>query len=179
MKDSVGKAMGLVLFSSLIGVLDQLHVRFLSVVQFGSSVEITYQTFFIAMAAAVAYLVLHNRTWSFARNISNLLMTVPVATIADNVSIDAGTHTPYVVVIPREGFVWRELVFGHTAGLSQIALWMNQQPLMQGLINGYIAAIGIAGSYVALQYIWSRHNKASTVTFVTDELSGAPAANPV
>jgi len=179
MKDSVGKAMGLVLFSSIIGVLDQLHVRFLSVVQFGSSVEITYQAFFIGAAGAVAYLVLHNRNWSFARNISNLLMTVPVATIADNISIDAGTRTPYVVVIPREGFVWREPVFGHTAGLSQIAFWVNQQYLMEGLINGYIAAIGIAGTYVALQYVWARHNRASAVTFVGDELSGPPAANPV
>jgi hypothetical protein len=153
---SVKKALQILFFSSAIGVLDDLQVRYLRLGNLGNNVEIAYQAAFLFSSAAVSYFVLYRHGWSAARNLSNLLMVFPVAALADNISIDMGTLKPYLVLIPREGYVWRQQVFGHTAALSYVAGWVNQQSLAPDLLNGYVASIILAAAYVIIQFAWTR-----------------------
>lgn len=152
------KSVEIVFFASLVGALDDLQVRYLRLGSLGNDVEIAYQAFFLIVSAAVAYGVLHRRNWSVSRNLSNLLMLFPVAALADNVSIDFGTLRPYLVLIPKEGYAWRQQVFGHTAGLSYMAGWVNQQSLAPNLLNGYVASMMLGLAYLAIQFAWIRRS---------------------
>jgi hypothetical protein len=143
------------LFSCLVGFLDDLQVRFFHIGRLGNGAEIVYQAVFLLVAAAIAYVVLRRRGWSATRNLSNLLIALPVAALADNVSIDFGTLTPYVMLIPREGYDWRQAVFGQTVGLSYVAGWVNQQSFAPNFLNGYVAAIAAAAAYIIIQLVWS------------------------
>jgi hypothetical protein len=165
------KATQLVALASVVGVLDDLQVRFLDIAQMGEGPEIVYQTCFLGAAALVALWVLRDSTWSRARNLSNLLMIIPIATIADNASIDAGTMKPYLLRRPRQGFIWRTDIFGGTPFLSQVATWVNQQPFGSGILNGYLLACGMAVGYVLLQYWWSRRRPDHTQTIFSNLVS--------
>ncbi len=153
------KCLKLVVFASLIGFLDDIQVRYLEVARLGNTAEIVYQGVFMAAAGAVAFLVLHNSAWSRNRNLYNLLMAIPLATLADNVSIDFGTLRPYFGIIPQQGYVWRTEVFARSQGLSQLAAWVNGQNLAPGLINGYAAAAAVMGAYLLLQFVWMRRSR--------------------
>lgn len=153
------KSIQIVSLASLIGVLDDLQVRYVRFGDFGNGVEIAYQACFLIAAAGVAYGVLHRQSWSASRNLSNLLMALPVATLADNVSIDMGTLKPYLVLIPKEGYVWRQQVFGQTAGLSYVARWVNQQSLAPDLLNGYVASILLLAAYIVIQSAWTQRSR--------------------
>ncbi|MDA4118047.1 MAG: hypothetical protein OK455_06860 [Thaumarchaeota archaeon] len=157
------KASGIFGACLLIGLLDDLQVRYLGLDRFGDGVEILYQACFMVAACATAYLVLRKESWSPVRNLSNLLLGLPVAMLADNVSIDAGTLKPYFMIIPKEGFLWRDQVFGQVPGLSQLAYWTNQQTFGNGLLNGYVLAIGVLAGYWALERAWDRHDRPQSV----------------
>jgi hypothetical protein len=148
------KAAVMISLASLIGVLDDLQVRYIGIANYGTEVEIIYQLCFLIASATVAYGALHSKSWSTTRNMSNLLMALPISAIADNVSIDAGTLRPYVLLIPRQGYVWRQAVFGHSEGLSYMANWVNQQSIAPSLINGYVASILLAAVYIVVQFAW-------------------------
>jgi hypothetical protein len=154
------KALLITLCASVIWVLDDLQVRYLSLARFGNGAEIAYQACFLLASAAVAYGVLHRRSWNLTRNLSNLLMALPVAALADNVSIDMGTLKLYLILIPREGYVWRQAVFGNTVGLSYVAGWVNQQSIAPSLLNGYVASIVLAVAYILIQFVWSSRDSA-------------------
>jgi hypothetical protein len=156
------KSAELVALGILIGVLDDLQVRYVDIEQFGNGPEIAYQAAFMAAAAAGAFLVLRNSEWSKLRNLANLLVAVPLASMADNVSIDAGTLRPYILFIPSQGFEWRQAVFARVPALSQTAVWVNRQTVTSGLINGYVVAIIILAGYLLLQFAWSRQGRAAT-----------------
>ncbi len=147
---------GLLLVATIIGFVDDLQVRYVDVASFGVDVEIVYQACFMTAAAIGAYAVLHHRDWSLHRNLSNLLMAIPVAAMADNVSIDFGTLRPYVIIIPSQGYEWRRQVFNHITALSGVAQLVNQQSLATGVLDGYVIAIGMAGVYVTLQFMLCR-----------------------
>src|SRR6185437_13041938 len=149
------KSLSILSFASIIGVLDALQAKYYTIGGFGNEAGLLYQLCFMIAAGAVAFLGLHDKAWSVKRNLSNLLMAVPISMLADNISIDVQTLRPYVLIIPKDEFLWRNFVFGHTF-LSPIASWVNQQTLAQGLIDGYIAAIAITAAYVILQGLWSR-----------------------
>lgn len=169
---SVARPCGLLfLVASLIGALDDLQVRYVGVANLGTNAEVLYQSCFMVAAAAGAYLVLHRKAWSLSRNLTNLMMSVPVAAMADNVSIDAGTLRPYVFAIPGQGYEWRQTVFGHTAGLDKVAGLVNQQSLAPGVLDGYIAAVAVAAGYVALQY--AMHRRANRTVLGTAPKSPA------
>ena len=156
-RGSASKVLKVALFSSLIGVMDGLQAKYFTIGNFGNEAGVLYQVCFLMAAGAAAYFSLHDKAWSTKRNMLNLMMSIPAAMIGDNVSIDAQKLRPYFLLIPKDGFLWRDDVFGHTF-LSPVASWVNQQTLTQGLIDGYLASIGIAGGYIAMQYFWSRHN---------------------
>jgi hypothetical protein len=158
----VVRPMSLLLVAVLIGVVDDLQVRYLDVANFGTDAEILYQAGFIVAAAAGTYLVLRRREWGTGRNLTNLLMALPVAAIADNVSIDAGTLKPYFFAIPGQGYEWRQAVFGHTAGLSNVAGMVNHQTLAPGVLDGYVAALVIAPLYLLLQWALQRREERHT-----------------
>jgi hypothetical protein len=148
----------IVFFASLIGILDDLQVRYLRLENFGSGTEIAYQFCFLAASGGAAYCALYTKSWSNVRNLSNFLMILPIAAIADNVSIDAGTLRPYLILIPKQGYVWRQTVFGQTVALSYVANWVNQQSIAPSLINGYVASIVLAAIYVMMQFAWIRRD---------------------
>jgi hypothetical protein len=154
---SASKPLKVIFFGSLIGVVDGLQARYFTIGSFGNGAGILYQACYLAAAGATAYFGLRDRTWSAKRNMLNLMMSIPVAMLGDNVSIDVQKLRLYFLLIPKDGFLWRDDLFGHTF-LSPVANWVNQQTLTNGFIDGYLASIGIAGGYVALQYFWSRHN---------------------
>ena len=158
LKGSASKSLKVVFFSSVIGMIDGLQARYFTIGSFGNEIGILYQACYLMAAGAAAYFCLHNKAWSAKRNMLNLMVSIPVAMIGDNVSIDAQKLRPYLMLIPKDGFLWRDDVFGHTF-LSPLASWVNQQTLASGLIDGYLASIGVAGCYLALQYFWSRHNR--------------------
>jgi len=160
-RTSVVKSVGLLLLASVIGVVDDLQVRYVNVAGLGTNVEILYQSCFIGAAAAGAYLVLHRKDWGVGRNLSNLMMAIPLAAIADNVSIDAGTLKPYLFAIPDQGYQWRQAVFGHTVGLSRVADLVNQQSIAPGVLDGYVAAVAIAVGYLVLRYAFYRRDRTS------------------
>lgn len=145
--------------ASLIGVLDDLQVRYFKLENFGNETYLVYQFCFLAASAAVAYGVLHTKDWSIPRNLSNLLMAIPIAAMADNVSIDAGTLRPYVILIPRQGYVWRQAVFGHTVALAPVASWVNSQSIAPSLLNGYVASILLVAAYIIVQFVWIRRDR--------------------
>jgi hypothetical protein len=149
------RAAALILLGTLIGVVDDLQVRYHIVSSMGYEAQFIYQAAFMAVSAVVAFAVLRERSLGRLRSLGNLLMAVPVAVIADNVSIDAGTMKPYLMAIPRQGYAWRTEVFGGTPLLSQVAIWVNQQPIGYGIINGYLLAIGCVGLYLFARYNWS------------------------
>lgn len=134
--------------------------KFVRISVFGNEVGIIYQVVFMSIAGASAYFGLRNDSWSSSRNLSNILMTIPLATVADNVSIDAQTLRPYFILIPKAGFGWRVDVFAHAQVLSQVAVWVNQQSLAHGFINGYAAALAMTVGYLAMQFLWSRRRTA-------------------
>lgn len=154
-----GRWWALIGTSMLIGFLDDLQVRFVRIGSLGVGPEVAYQAIFMLASFASAMLVLRNRSWSLTRNLSNLFLGIPVAMIADNTSIDFGTLRPYFMLIPKEGYVWREAVFGNIPVLSQLAYWTNLQSMMPGLLNGYVLAVGLVIAYLAIQKSWSRYAK--------------------
>jgi hypothetical protein len=156
------KALGLLLVGGLIGTLDDVQVRYVDFAGYGTSVEIVYQACFMAAAAVGAYAVLRRTEWGVLRNLSTLIMAIPVATIADNVSIDLGTMRPYVLFIPSQGYDWRPAVFAHTTGLDSVSELVNQQTFAPGILDGYVAAIVIAASYVLMRYALHRHTRFRT-----------------
>jgi hypothetical protein len=142
-----------------IGFLDDLQVRFVRVDSLGVGPEVIYQAAFMLVSFTAAVLVLRNRSWSPARNLSNFLLGIPVAVVADNVSTDFGTLRPYFMLLPKQGYLWREAVFGNIPVLSQLAYWTNLQSIMPGLLNGYVLAIILVVVYVGIQRAWSRYPK--------------------
>lgn len=152
----LAKSCGLLLVATFIGAVDDLQVRYVDVAGFGVDAEIVYQTCFMGAAAIGAFAVLRHRQWSRRRNLSNLLMAVPVAAMADNVSIDFGTLRPYLIVIPSQGYEWRRQVFNHVAALSGMAQLVNQQSLAPGILDGYLIAIAMIGAYATLQFSFHR-----------------------
>jgi hypothetical protein len=159
MKGNTRKSLCILSFASLIGLVDGLQAKYFTIGDFGAEAGVMYQLFFMIAAGTVAFWGLHDRAWSTKRNLSNLLMAVPISMMADNVSIDVQTLRPYFLIIPKDEFLWRNFVFGHTF-LSPIAYWVNDQTLGRGLIDGYIAAIVITAGYVIIQYLWSRSSAA-------------------
>ena len=149
------KYLRLLAFSAMLGTFDGLQAKYMTIGNLGKEEALAYQSVFMLVAVAVAYFGLHDDDWTPARNLSNLLMAIPVATLADNLSIDIQMLRPYLLLIPKDGFLWRIDVFGHTL-LSPVAYWVNAQTLAPGLINGYVAAFGIFASYLLLQHYWIR-----------------------
>lgn len=143
--------------TAMLGTIDGLQAKYVIVGNMGEDVAVAYQVIFLFVAIGAAYLFLFDPSWSQARNLSNLLLAIPVATLADNISIDVQTLRPYFLLIPSNGYLWRIDVFGHTF-FSPLAYWVNEQWITPGLINGYLAAIGIFVSYLALQFFWVRAN---------------------
>ncbi len=149
------KASKVLLAGFIIGLLDALQAVYLHIGAFGKDVSILYQIVFMAAAAAGAAWCLYDRNWSISRNVLNLMMTIPVATLADNISFDLQTLKPYVIILPKSGFVWRLHVFSHTV-LYPIASWVDLQTFARGLTDGYVTAIAIAVGYMLIQSYWSR-----------------------
>lgn len=148
----LNKAVQILLVGVVIGVLDDLQVRYLDVAQYGTTPELLYQAMFMGAASIGAYALLRQGDWGRWRNVLNLMVAVPLATIADNVSIDAGTGRLYFLIIPQQGYEWRQAVFARLPALSQTAVWVNKQSLASGLINGYVLAIALTATYIAVQY---------------------------
>jgi hypothetical protein len=149
------------LFSFLIGLIDDIQVRVFPLANLGVSAEILYQSCFLLVCSGVAFFTLRQPNWSRLRNITNLLVALPVAALADNVSIDFGTLRPYLLLVPREGYVWRQAVFGRTEGLSYVARWVNEQMVAPNLLNGYVIALAVGAAYVMLQIMWTSHGSRS------------------
>lgn len=149
------KSLKLLTVSSTLGVLDGLQARYMTIGNLGEEQAIAYQVVFMLVAVGAAYFCLFDEKWSPARNLTNLLVAIPAATLADNISIDVQSFRPYLLLIPQDAVIWRINVFGHTI-LSPIAYWVNQDWLAPGLINGYATAIGILVTYLTLQYFWER-----------------------
>lgn len=138
--------------AALLGVLDGLQAKYMTIGNWGEDEAIAYQVVFMMAAAGASYLLLFDANGTHFKNFSNLVLTIPVATLADNVSIDVQTLHPYLVLIPKAGYLWRSDVFGHTF-LSQVSFWVNQQFFVPGLINGYVLAIAILASYFVVQHL--------------------------
>lgn len=149
------KPLKLLAVTAMLGIVDGLQAKYMTIGNLGEEEAISYQVVFLVVSVVAAYFCLFDEKWSPARNLSNILVATPVATLADNISIDVQMLRPYFLLIPSNGYVWRVDVFGQTF-LSPVAYWVNQQWLIPGLINGYATAIGILGSYLALQYLWRR-----------------------
>ncbi|MDG6997263.1 MAG: hypothetical protein JRN52_15200 [Nitrososphaerota archaeon] len=147
------RAFKLVLATTALGTFDGLQAKYMNIGNIGEDEAIAYQVMFMLAALVVSYSCLYQAGWSPQRNLTNLLMTIPIATLADNISIDVQALRPYLLVIPQDGYLWRIDVFGHTF-LSPVAYWVNAQALAPGVINGYVAAMGIFTAYLSLQYIW-------------------------
>lgn len=144
----------------ILGTVDGVQAKYMTIGNISETAAISYQVVFMLVTVFAAYFCLFDEKWSPARNLSNLLLAIPVATLADNISIDVQALKPYFLFIPSNGYLWRIDVFGHTF-LSPVAYWVNQQWLMSGLINGYATAIGIFAGYLTLQYFWVRTEVAS------------------
>lgn len=151
----LSKPSKLLAVTGAMGALDGLQAKYMTIGHLGEDEAIAYQVVFMVIALIGAYFCMFNAKWSFVRNFSNTLLAIPVATLADNISIDVQMLKPYFLLIPNNGYLWRIDVFGNTV-FSPIAHWVNQQWLMPGLINGYATAIGILASYLLLQYFWTR-----------------------
>ena len=164
------RSLKLLAVATILGAFDGLQAKYMTIGNIGEEEAITYQVAFMLVSLAAAYVCLREESWSPARNLSNLLMTIPVATLADNISIDVQALRPYLLLIPKEGFLWRIDVFGNTF-LSPVASWVNQQSLAPGLINGYAAAVGICGAYLALQYFWVKGGLDSRMPWSFQDLS--------
>ena len=142
---------------AVLGTIDGIQARYGPVGNLGEEEAVAYQVVFMLVALGATYFYLFDTRWSQLRNLSNLILAIPVATLADNISIDVQTLHPYFLLIPRYGYTWRIDVFGHTI-FSPLAYWVNQQWLTPGLINGYLTAICIFTTYGALQLFWVRGN---------------------
>ena len=154
---SASRYLRLLAATAMLGTIDGLQAKYVTVGNLGEEEAVAYQVVFMLVAAGAAYYCLFDMKWSQARNLSNMLLAIPVATLADNVSIDVQTLHPYFLLIPSNGYLWRIDVFGGTF-FSPLAYWVNEQWLMPGLINGYLAAISIFATYLALQFFWVRGN---------------------
>ena len=147
----LARSLQLLVVGLAIGAADDLQVRYWDIAKFGPATETLYQACFMTAAAAGSYAVLRGKGWTPGRRLSTLLMAIPVATVADNVSIDLGTLKPYFIVIPAQGYDWRGEVFAHTPLLNYVSQLVNQQTLGPGILDGYVAAIAAVACYVALQ----------------------------
>ncbi len=153
--NNLWKASKVIMCGILIGSFDAWQVRYLSVGHFGVEAAILYQCGLMTASGIAAFGSLHDRNWSRSRNALSLLVTIPIATIADNVSFDLQTLRLYIIILPRTGFIWRSYVFGHTF-LHPLANWVDLQTFAPGLIDGYVAAIIIGAMYVLIQCLWKR-----------------------
>lgn len=147
--------MKLLEITALLGIFDGLQAKYLTVGSIGEDEAFVYQVVFMAVAVGASYYCLFDDNWSRLRNLSNLMLSIPVATLADNISIDVQTLRPYLLIIPQNGYDWRNDVFGSTF-LSSVAGWVNHQFLVPGLIDGYVAAISIFVVYLVAQRCWPR-----------------------
>jgi hypothetical protein len=139
----------------LIGSFDAWEIRHLGLGHHGLESAIFYQIGLMMACVVAAIVSLYDKNWSPKRNALSLLVTAPLATIADNVSLDLQTRRPYLIILPRMAFDWRSGVFGHTL-LSPLANWVNLQSFAPGLIDGYVAAFVIGAVYVLIQFFWNR-----------------------
>lgn len=145
-----------VLVSGLaIGGIDALQSKYYYIGHLGKEISIAYQGFFMAAALVAALVTLYDSGWGLPRNALNILMAVPIATFADNISLDLQTMKAYVIVIPRTYYVWRLGLFSHTAYYS-LAKWVVLQSIIPGVINGYLSAILIVAAYIIIQILWSK-----------------------
>ncbi len=149
------KPIKLLAITAALGIIDGLQAKYMTIGNLSETAAISYQVVFMLVAVLAAYFCLFDEKWSPTRNFSNLLLAIPVSTLADNISIDVQALKPYLLLIPSNGYLWRIDVFGHTF-LSPVAYWVNEQWLLPGLINGYAVAVGIFVSYLTLQYFWVR-----------------------
>ena len=164
------KSLKLLAFTIGLGAFDGLQAKYMTIGNFGEVEAISYQVVFMFVSLIAAYACLREEGWSPVRNLSNLLMTIPVATLADNISIDVQALRPYLLVIPKDGYLWRIDVFGHTF-LSPVAHWVNAQTIAPGLINGYATAVGIFATYVALQHFWVKGHVDSRIALSLPEFA--------
>ncbi len=137
----------------MLGAFDGLQAKYMTIGNLGPGEAVAYQFVFMLVAAGTAYYFMFDEKWGLARNVSNLLLAIPLATLADNISIDVQTLQPYLLLIPKDGYLWRIDVFGNTM-LSPMAHWVNQEFFFPGLINGYVTAIGIFLAYLILHHYW-------------------------
>jgi hypothetical protein len=151
------KACLIAVWGILIGCFDAWQACCMPIGSFGIPVAILYQVILIAASGALALFTLYSKSWSFGRNMLSLIVGVPISTIADNVSLDLQVMKPYVVILPSSGYLWRLQVFDHTP-FYPLASWVDLQTFAPGLIDGYVAAIALAGLYVFLQSFWDRIN---------------------
>jgi hypothetical protein len=158
----VWKASEIVLCGFLIGVFDAWQAIYLPIGSFGEAAAILYQVLLIAVAGIAAVVFLRVKSWSFWRNALSVLVAIPIAAISDNVSLDLQLMKPYLIILPSNGFAWRLQVFQHTI-LYPLASWVDLQTFAPGLIDGYVAAIGLAAAYVLMQLCWDKINFASIV----------------
>ena len=149
------KPIKLLAVTAALGIIDGLQAKYMTIGNLSETAAISYQVVFMLVAVLAAFFCLFNENWSPARNFSNLLLAIPVATLADNISIDVQALKPYFLLIPSNGYLWRIDVFGHTF-LSPVAYWVNEQWLVPGMINGYATAVGIFVGFLTLQYFWAR-----------------------
>lgn len=149
------KILKLLEITLILGILDGLQARYMPIGSLGEDEAIAYQVVFMAVAVGASYYCLEDAHSSKLRNLSNLVLSIPVATLADNISIDVQTLRPYLLVIPQNGYDWRNNVFGSTF-LSSVARWVNHPFLVSGLIYGYVTAIGIFVVYLVVQRFWPR-----------------------
>jgi hypothetical protein len=153
--NGLGKTTKVVLSGLLIGTLDAWQARYWHVGHLGEDAVIIYQGGFMIAATIAALVSLHESRWSWKRNAFNILLAIPIATIADNVSLDLQIVKPYIMILPRNGFLWRSHVFSHTI-FFPLANWVDLQTFAPGLIDGYVAAVIIAVVYILVQFLWTK-----------------------
>ena len=139
----------------LIGLLDAVQAKDLRLWTYGRNAAISYQALLMILAGLATVWSLYDSRWSRSRNLISLVMAIPLATLADNVSYDLQTLKPYVVILPRTGYMWRLHAFNHTH-LYPLARFVDAQTFAPGLIDGYVAAIAIAVGYILVQIFWAR-----------------------
>ena len=148
------RLLNLLAITAALGIVDGLQAKYMSIGGLGREEAIAYQAVYMTIAIVASYCCLFDRTWSELRNTFNVLVAIPMAALADNISIDIQQLKPFFILIPKDGYLWRINVFGNTS-FAPLAHWVNHQFLIPGLINGYALAIVMFTSYFFVQHYWA------------------------